>query len=73
MNILEVFSSDKDLRDNWFRPVSWKHCREAYCVIDGDIYLVPTSRGGSPQFTRFPSEIVGEWEIVDPDVVLNGD
>ena len=59
----------------WFRPVSWKRARVAYTIsYNGSMTeFVPTHSGGKPQMTSWVSELEGDWEIVTPDQVLNGE
>lgn len=56
---------------NWFRPVKWRGAGMAYCLKDTDTHLVPSARGGDCGMTPDADALVGEWEIVTPDVVLD--
>lgn len=55
----------------WFRPIKWRGHRTAYCIVSGEIYLVPCPRGGVPIMTTNANLLAGEWEIVSPDVVCS--
>lgn len=56
---------------NWFRPTKWRGAGMAYCLKGNDTYLVPSARGGDVGMTHDADALVGDWEIVDPDVVLD--
>lgn len=58
-------------REKWFRPVGWKKIPMAYTLKDGGIYSVPNARGGRFGITGFADELAGEWEVVEPAVVLD--
>lgn len=57
--------------DNWLRPVNWVGLGTAYCVEDGLTKLVPTSRGGEIGMVAIVELLAGDWEIVEPGVVLD--
>ena len=56
-------------RDEWFRPVSWRGCRMALCVRYGEVQSVPHAHGGERALFPNPDDILGEWEVVSPEVV----
>ena len=55
---------------HWFRPIRWIGHGAAYCLKDGYAMMVPTAKGGEYTMTFMAKELIGEWEIVHPDVVL---
>ncbi len=54
----------------WFRPVAWDGTGKAYTLKDGMIHLVPTPHGGEPGVTADAKLLAGEWEVIDPNIVL---
>jgi len=68
MKISEAISKSDG---NWFRPVEWAGCGQAYCMKGIQTCLVPSPRGGEPSMTANASFLAGDWEIVPPDTVLN--
>lgn len=71
MKLHEVLKDESVLKgDMWFRPVSWKARKAAYCLKDDTVYLVPTSRGGSIGITPYVSYLCGDWEIISAEDVL---
>lgn len=70
MKLHEVVETLGDNRDYWFRPVSWRGSGQAYTIILGSTYVVPSSKGGEIGMTTNPTELAGEWEIVNADTVL---
>lgn len=56
--------------DNWIRPVSWQGSGLAYCIKLNATHIVPSSSGGNLGMTASIDELIGDWEIVSPDVVL---
>ena len=78
--VLRELLQNQDLR-RWFRPVGMK--AQAYALAyetsrDGAggvvkrwwIVMVPSSNGGWKTFTTDPVELLGEWEIVTVDQVM---
>lgn len=57
----------------WARPVTWKGRREAFCVQDGYVLLVPTPHGGDVAMATKVEDIAGDWEVVSTDTVLFGE
>ena len=55
---------------NWFRPIKWRGGGMAYCLKGGDTHQVPSARGGDCGMTHDADALVGDWEIVTPNVVL---
>lgn len=70
MTINEVLKESCVLRkESWFRPVGWRG--EALTLNSRNkICLVPSSNPETPISVNNISVLVGEWEIVDPEVVL---
>jgi len=56
----------------WFRPVSWTGCGVALCVYNEAIMIVPGACGARPAYFPDAPDILGEWEVVEPDTV-NGE
>lgn len=56
--------------DRWFRPATWSGTGEAFAITDGMTKLVPSARGGQVWMTCRVVELMGDWEIVTPDVVI---
>ncbi len=79
MNLIDVIrelnSRELDERTKvWFRPVDWQGIGSAYVIDFRDpqsILLVPSFRGGSPAYFPKVYTILDEWEIVNPDDVLD--
>jgi len=59
----------------WMRPVSWRGCRQAYTLdaTKTETQLVPGNGGGRSYMSCSVSVLTGEWEIVSPDIVLDGE
>lgn len=72
MKLHEVLKDVKGSTDKWFRPVSWKGCKHAYCIEDGHSYFVPSPHGGYCDMVAQVDILIGDWEIVTPDEVLDG-
>lgn len=71
MKLPEVLDILKGNSCYWFRPVSWKGRGEAYCLKNGCTALVPTAGGGVNTMTTWPKELMEDWEILLPGVVLD--
>lgn len=58
----------------WIRPLCWKGWEMAYCLnkFDNELECVPGSRGGESWMTYTVRHLIDDWEIVSPDVVLEG-
>jgi len=55
----------------WFRPVSWRGSGEALVVYCGHrIAIVPSLTGGQAWYPKV-SDFTCDWEVVDPDTVLD--
>ena len=76
MNVLDVVRELNVQNDAWgsmwFRPVGWRGLKSAFVIEDNRVMFVPTSSGGHPAHFPSPDELLGEWEIVEPSVVLEG-
>lgn len=73
MNMLEALREAKD--DNlWARPVAWRNWPGAlaYHRTHGYFELVPNRGRFEPALLPGPDDLFGEWEAVEPDVVLKG-
>lgn len=57
--------------ETWIRPVTWRGSRQAFALCKGWTVLVPTADGGMPHMTNLVADIVSDWEVVTPDMVLN--
>jgi len=68
MNIKEAFEMIFETGD-WVRACDWKGCGKAvtYSKHKG-VILVPTAHGGVP-WCPSHKDVVGEWELVDPNEV----
>lgn len=71
MKLPDVLETLKGNQDCWFRPISWKGRGKAYCLKNGCTALVPTPNGGTHGMTCQPDELMGDWEIVLPGIVLD--
>ena len=67
-----IAESQADPENKWFRPVSWRGTTQALVVIDGHVCQVPQFRGGVPHMPTNINALVGDWEVVTPDEVLEG-
>lgn len=56
----------------WARPKAWKGLSSAYCIKEGRIYTVPSPGGGFASMMPDIAVILGEWELIDPHLVLDG-
>ena len=69
MTLLEVFTDPNVLSSQmWFRPKTWKGCRQAFVVRENRICMVPSIRGALP-VPLYVTDILEDWVIVSPDVV----
>lgn len=72
-NEAEACYCDNTLKYHWARPISWKNWKMAFTwnVANKKWKCVPTlGPGGS----FIPGEyIFEEWEVIDPDIVNNGE
>ena len=59
----------------WIRPVSWQGCTQAFCLSydKRDVQIVPGNGGGRSYMTSSGQALTGDWEIVSPNTVLNGE
>lgn len=58
----------------WIRPVGWKGKKDAFFLHDDKRALkVLDGRGGSFWMTYNVATLTGDWEIVSPDTVLDGE
>lgn len=65
--------SDEEQSSHWFRPVGWKGYGEAL-TLDHEkkfVQYVPTKNGGEDYMTCSLSSLMGEWEIIKIDDVIN--
>jgi hypothetical protein len=72
MNIKEAIEKVKTFEGMllWIRPVGW--CAHALMIREnGRIYQVPSTNGRVPWIFPTVSELTGEWETVDPQIVLD--
>ena len=67
MNLQEAIIKAKET-DNWFRPVGM-FCQAYYVRPDSMILTVPSPEGGYIGITALVENLLGDWEIVDPDFV----
>jgi hypothetical protein len=72
MTLQEAIKKSIETND-WFRPISWKGAVCAYCIHKGDTQLVPTRSGGTLHMITSVNGLMGDWEVVSPDQVLNGE
>lgn len=70
MKIHEVLKNVGSDLNKWFRPVSFRGMGTAFAVKHGVIVFVPSSEGGI-RATLTASQLMEDWEIVDPDDVLD--
>ena len=58
---------------HWFRPVSWRGLGQAFDLSIGGkrVEFVPTPRGGSDYMTTAVSDLIGDWELVEVETVLD--
>lgn len=66
--VLLYINDDED--GNWFRPRRWKGRGLAFTIKAGEIYRVPSSRGGELFMSYNPEDLMDDWEIISPDNVL---
>jgi len=61
--------------EQWTRPISWRGCQQAFCLSSDkqDVQIVPGNGGGRSYMSCSVSVLTGEWEIVSPDIVLDGE
>lgn len=69
-DVLKIAQQDESL---WFRPVSLKGAKWAYIVKNGEVYSVPSARGGDYGVTAYVKYLLDDWEIVTADQVLDGE
>jgi hypothetical protein len=57
----------------WTRPVCWQGSGTALALdMDGQtLLMVPSAKGGDRAYMPSYNSLVGEWEVVDSEVVLN--
>ena len=70
MTFLEALAGAAENPELWFRPVAWRGVRAAYTVEKGEVLAVPSCSGGFPTMNRQTKYLLGEWELVTPDEVL---
>jgi hypothetical protein len=61
-------------KEMWIRPIVWKHWEQAYCLnrLCNGLDFVPGRGGAEPNMTYTIEFLICDWEVVRPDVVLNG-
>lgn len=69
MKLHEVFTPYVMSGKVWFRPRGWK--KQAYAVKNECTYLVPHGEGGVLGMTPDTFYLAGEWELVEPEDVLD--
>ena len=67
MKLHEALAVIKD--DEWMRPKDWIGHGTAYCVQNGVIREI--FKNNRPHIYPFVDSLIGDWEIVSPDEVLN--
>ena len=67
---MKIHEAIMNAGDNWIRPVSWQGAGQAYCIKWNATHIVPSSSGGNIGMTASIDELIEDWEIVSPDVVL---
>ncbi len=74
MTLPEAIEAAKTRPGVWFRPVIWKHRREGFTLsYESTVVLrVPSQNGGHATMTADVGLLVGEWEIISADQVLEG-
>ena len=71
MKLHEAIAVANESDTHWFRPVSWAGSGSAYTTNRGRVGIVPTARGMSESMTTFVEDLLGEWEVVTIDNVLD--
>lgn len=60
-------------KEMWIRPVSWQGEKDAFFLSDDKTALkVLDGRGGSYWMSYMVAVLAGDWEIVSPNTVLDG-
>lgn len=54
----------------WCRPVDMRGTGGAYVVLGNVLCSVPGRKGAQIDYAPYVDQMVSEWEIVSPDVVL---
>lgn len=76
MNFLEAITElqKPENKEMWARPCCWAGWHQAYCLDRTalSLMLVPSSRGGDYHMTYTIRYLIDDWEVVSPDVVLDG-
>jgi len=70
MNIQEAVQLGKD-QDSWFRPVSWRGSGLGVEVVGNSLFVSPNPTGRCQEYVPTYQELVGEWEVIEPDFVLD--
>jgi hypothetical protein len=68
MNVIEALKQAK-VSDMWVRPIGWKGTGHALTFIGEQLYFVPTLHGGHLATMPDFEDMIGEWEVVSPNIV----
>lgn len=72
MKITEAIETVKAMREEmWIRPAHYNNPGIAYVVSGSSILEVPSQHGGDRAEMFSVDLILDDWEIVDPDTVLD--
>jgi len=73
MKIDEAFQMMVDNRQLWGRPLSWRGSGLGVYLVGGvRPVIVPNPRGSyGPGFIPVYKDVIDEWEVIDPDIILN--
>jgi hypothetical protein len=71
MKVNEAIEAIRENSSLWARPISWRLSGVAIHVNMGTrLSVVPSSTGGQTWFVR-AEDLVDDWEVIDPDLVLD--
>ena len=73
MKLHEVLSKFDPSSNLWMRPVSWKGAKQGFIIKNKMIYAVPSNSGGILGITTHVDFLIEDWELVDSNIILDGD
>jgi hypothetical protein len=71
MDIRDAIFLIKNGNKLWARPIKWRGSGQALYLYNGcRPAIVPSAKGGLPWYASV-EDILGDWEVVNPDTVLD--
>lgn len=70
MKVNEAIKALKEDPSKWARPLWWRGEGLGIAIYNTRLAVVPSATGGSP-WRVSGQDLIDDWEVVDPDVILD--